>query len=570
MIRKSIHTGVVLATGLILAGCSTAVLKPYQEEGSKLVGEANAANTAMKTGKPVATSKSPAVVRMDEGVYIPVRKIAVSKTFHPATDPALQRQITVNRSFSSAQEIAERITGLTGIPAIIAPDVALSSQGALTSPQVAGAAALPAVPGMANAGMPTPLPNVNGQSQYAFAAQQPGGFPVNLSYSGSLSGFLDVACARIGIAWEMRDGQIRLFRYMSRTFRLMAMPGDMSMDAKVGTSSSDSGSSGSTGGGNGASANSTQNAGVNFTGLSVWKSVEDSIHAMLTQAQTGSIGGKVVTSPALGTVTVTDTPAVVAEVEKFIDTQNAALSKQVVVNVRVLAVELTDSNNYGIDWDAVYKNVSSGIGFTFKTATTAITGAGSLGMSVLGAADGAKETQWSGTNAMITALSAQGKVTTVTSATVTTLNNQPAPIQVGRATSYVANSTTSITSGVSTTSMTSGTVNSGFSMSILPHIIEGRRLMMQYAMDISSLLKLSTVTAGDSVIQTPDVDRRTSLQRVMVNSGDTIVVAGFENREVAAKTQGVASAEMPSLGGSVLGSDNRTVLVILIEPVVSE
>lgn len=94
--------------------------------------------------------------------------------------------------------------------------------------------------------------------------------------------------------------------------------------------------------------------------------------------------------------------------------------------------------------------------------------------------------------------------------------------------------------------------------------------MMQYAMDISSLLKLSTVTAGDSVIQTPDVDRRTSLQRVMVNSGDTIVVAGFENREVAAKTQGVASAEMPSLGGSVLGSDNRTVLVILIEPVVSE
>ena len=96
MIRKSINTGVVLATGLILAGCSTAVLKPYQEEGSKIVGEANGANTAMKTGKPVATSKSPAVVRMNEGVYIPVRKIAVSKTFHPATDPALQRQITVN------------------------------------------------------------------------------------------------------------------------------------------------------------------------------------------------------------------------------------------------------------------------------------------------------------------------------------------------------------------------------------------------------------------------------------------------------------------------------------------
>lgn len=567
--RKTINTGFALASSLIIAGCSTAVLKPYREESGKVVNEANVASSAMKTGQPVAVSKSQSVQHLDGGVYIPVRKISVSKTFHAATDPALQRQITVNRSFSSAQEIAERITGLTGIPAVIAPDVAQGNQNVMAAPQTAGAA-LPIAPGMGNAGMPTPIPSVNGQSILPFAAQQPGGFPVNLSYSGSLSGFLDVACARLGIAWEMRDGQIRLFRNMSRTFRLMAMPGDMSMDAKVGTSSADSGASGTSGGGNGSSSNSTQNAGVNFSGLSVWKSIEDSIRAMLTQAQSGGVSGKVVTSPALGTVTVTDTPAVVAEVEKFIDTQNAALSKQVVVNVRVLAVELTDSNNYGIDWDAVYKNVSSGIGFSFKTATTAITGAGSLGMSVLGAADGAKETQWSGTNAMITALSAQGRVSTVTSATVTTLNNQPAPIQIGRATSYVSNSTTSITSGVSTTSMSTGTVNSGFSMSILPHIIEGRRLMMQYAMDISSLLKLSTVTAGDSVIQTPDVDRRTSLQRVMVNSGDTIVVAGFENREVAAKTQGVASAETPALGGSVLGSDNRTVLVILIEPVVSE
>ena len=302
MIRKSINAGLAVASSLIIAGCSTAVLKPYREETGKIVEEASVASSAMKSGKPVTTTKSQSVQHLEDAVYIPVRKIAVSKTFHPATDPALQRQITVNRSFSSAQEIAERITGLTGIPAIIAPDVALSNQSSLTIPQAAGAT-LPVAPGMANAGLPTPLPNVNGQSSYAFAAQQPGGFPVNLSYSGSLSGFLDVACARLGIAWEMRDGQIRLFRHMSRTFRLMAMPGDMSMDAKVGTSSADSGASGTSGGGNGTSANSTQNAGVNFSGLSVWKSIEDSIRAMLTQAQSGGVSGKVVTSPALGTVT---------------------------------------------------------------------------------------------------------------------------------------------------------------------------------------------------------------------------------------------------------------------------
>ena len=140
MIRRSLYTGLFAVSGLILAGCSTAVLKPYREEGSKIVEEASSATSAMRTGQPVATSRSPSVHHIDGGVYIPVRKIAVSKTFHPATDPALQRQITVNRSFSSAQEIAERITGLTGIPAIIAPDVAQSSQNAMTPMQSAGAA----------------------------------------------------------------------------------------------------------------------------------------------------------------------------------------------------------------------------------------------------------------------------------------------------------------------------------------------------------------------------------------------------------------------------------------------
>lgn len=145
--------------------------------------------------------------------------------------------------------------------------------------------------------MPTPLPNVNGQSQYAFAAQQPGGFPVNLSYSGSLSVLPDVACARIGIAWEMRDGQIRIVPLHVQNVPLNGNTGRhvdgckgrnvlirlwlFRIDWRSATL---------------VSANSTQNAGVNFTGFCLWKSVEDSIHAMLTQAQTGSIGGKVVTS----------------------------------------------------------------------------------------------------------------------------------------------------------------------------------------------------------------------------------------------------------------------------------
>lgn len=565
MNRKLIKSFLAIGGVSMLAACSTTRMEPYEKEASAVAATADTGLKTIQAAQKVQTAPRASVQHLDSDVYIPVRKLAVTKRSPAESNPALMRHITVNRTFVSAQELAERITALSGIPVSVAPDVFVAGQAQ------AGVAGLPMM-GAAPGAMPTPLPPlpISGQNNQVgqYGAPQPGSFPVSLSYTGTLAGLLDVACTRIGIAWEMENGQLRLFRYQSKTFRLSAMPGDTSMDAKVGTTSSNgssnsNGSSGSSSVSNQTSS-STQNSGVNFSGLSVWKGVEDSIKAMLTPA------GKIVASPSLGTVTVTDTPTVVAQVEKFVEQQNKALSRQVVVNFRVLSVELTDTNSYGINWDVVYTTLNKSLGLTFSTAATAIQGASQLGMSVLGAADGAKTTNWTGTTAMVEALATQGKVSTVTSASVTTLNNQPAPIQVGRSTSYVANSTTSISSGVSSTSMSTGMVNSGFAMSVLPHIMDGRKLLLQYAIDMSSLLSLNTINAGTSVIQTPDVDTRNSLQRVLVNSGDTIVVAGFENKEVVAKTQGLVDAKSPELGGAVNSKNNRTVIVILIQPVVVE
>lgn len=559
---------VVVAIAGALTGCSTTTISGYTEEAAKNIAVAEHTLSKAQAGKKVAAAPIGSVQRVED-IYIPVRKVSATKTtkHRSATlDPTLMRQITVNRTFVSAQELAERMTSLAGILVTVAPDVTLPSgqQGVAASATQAAATTVAPV-----TLPPLPTPYGNTGSAYSSQTAQANGFPLNLTYSGTLAGLLDVASARMGISWELQDGQIRMFRYTSKTFRLTALPGDTSMDAKIGTSTG----SGGVGGASGTTSNSTgstmssssaQSSGVNISSLSVWKGIEESIQAMLSPA------GKIIASPALGTVTVTDTPAIVQQVEEFIDHQNAALSRQVVVNVRVLAVELYDTDSYGINWDMVYTSLSENLGMTFKTATAAISGAGNLGLNVLGAADGAKTTNWSGTSAIIEAISTQGKVSTVTSASVTTLNNQPAPLQIGRATSYVASSQTSVSSGVATNSMTTSTINTGFSMSLLPHIMDGKKLLMQFAIDISSLLSLNTITSGDTILQTPDVDTRNSLQRVLVSSGDTIVVAGFENREVNGKSSGVGSAEVPVAGGSVEGVKRKTVLVALMQPIIAE
>jgi len=575
-------TPMALVVASVLAGCSVGAIAPIKDDADKGAATATEHLNLIRNSKKVETATpKPVAQRFDTDVYIPVRKMAASKLAKASQDPALARQITVNRTFVSAQELAERITALSGIPVIVSPDVTAVQPGQVNG-QMGLAGGVPGVPGMQGQGMtglpslpPLPsagsIPGSNGMvSPFATAygaVMQPGGFPVNLSYTGSLSGFLDVTSSRIGISWELLDGQIRLFRYVSRTFRLSALPGDTSMDAKVGTTSSSGGGGAPGSSGSSQSSSSAQNSGVNFSGLSVWKGVEDSVKAMLTPA------GKIVVASALGTITVTDTPAVVSAVEKFVEQQNLALSRQVVVNVRVLSIDMNSSDSYGINWDVVYTALSNNFGLGFNSGVAAIQGAGNLALSVLSTAGQSTNSSiksWAGSKAIIEALGTQGKVSTVTSASVTTLNNQPAPIQVGRQTSYVASSSTSITTGVATTSMTAGMVNSGFSMSLLPHIIDGNRMLLQYAVDMSSLLSLNTVTSGTSIMQTPDLDTRNSLQRIMVNSGDTIVVAGFENSEVNAKSQGVAGAENPSLGGSVVGKRSKNIIVILLQPVIAE
>lgn len=412
--------------------------------------------------------------------------------------------------------------------------------------------------------LPNGLPN-----PAAIAGMAGVGSGIFLSFSGPLSDFMDVASARFGVSWEWQGNQIRVFKYTTKTFRLTALPGDLSMQnnitAQTGSSSSSSGSGGSAGGSS--TASSTKTTGVSFSGLSVWGAVENSIKTMLSK------DGKVTVTPATGTVTVTDTPHIVAQVEKFIDQQNTALGRQVIVNVKVLSVDLNHGNEYGINWDLVHNAVSGVFGLAFGNALAVAPAASSLTMKILSTAAGTNSSlkTWAGSEAMISALASQGNVSLVTSGSVTTLNNQAAPFQVGRQTSYLQSSTTTTTPDVgATTTLQPGLITTGFSMNVMPHVLDKGKLMLQYAINLSSLIDIKTVASGGSSIQTPEIDTRDFLQRVMINSGDTLVMTGFEQTGLDANTQGMISADSPILGGGVKGKRARSVLVIIIQPVIMD
>ena len=380
---------------------------------------------------------------------------------------------------------------------------------------------------------------------------------------GTLKGLLDVAASRFGVSWKYTQGLIEFHHLDTRTFQVTAVPGESALSANVGSGTSTGGEGSSSGSGTSTtgtiSANNAQSTAVRSQ-LSVFSSLEKSVGAML------SSHGNVVSSPATGTISVTDTPAILARVERFIERENRTLSKQVMINVTVLAVSLTEEDGYGLNWDAVYSDLSRRFGI--RNAFAGGQNSTSFSAGILNTSS----SRFAGSSAVISALSTQGKVRKETSASVATLNHQPVPVQVARQTAYLKSSQTTITSNVgATTSLTPGLVTSGFTMTVLPNVLDNGTVLLQFSTDISTLRSINTVTSGDSrggtQIQTPEVDTRNFLQRVAMKSGQTLVVSGFEQMEGSLNKQGTGTPSNHALGGGFGARSNKEVIVILVTPI---
>jgi type IVB pilus formation R64 PilN family outer membrane protein len=510
ILRKGVH----IACVAFLAGCA---------HDPAAIEKKVSLDRAMTEEALKQSLKSTPSVQVDERPWIPLKKMGPVEAALATTQTDLV-QVGFNRRFSDLNDIAGVVSRETGITVSIAQDVfnvtgnAGSGSGARTSLAISPAS------------------------------------PLSVHYSGTLTGLANYVAAAYGISWKLESGRIKIFRNESRTFRVTALPGDTHLSAQVGSTTT-AGSGGGSGGSSVVQAQTgNRSTGAAFSGLSVWKGLETSVKQMLSST------GLVIASPATGTITVTDTPDVVAQVASYLREQNESLSRLVSVNVRVLSVQLKEGSSQGINWEAVYNKVNAS---TLLSLRTSFPGAGTLILTNRG--DG----PMAGTKAMVDALATQGRVSEVTSTQLVTMNNQPVPINVGMSRAYVASTSLTQTANVgSTSTITPGMVQTGFAMSLVPHILDQQHVVMQYSMDISSLVGLDSFTSGGATIQLPNVASNNFIQRVKLRSGETLVVAGFDQKDQSTSGEGFGNSKN-TLAGSQSTKNNQTMMVVLIQPTIA-
>lgn len=371
----------------------------------------------------------------------------------------------------------------------------------------------------------------------------------------------------------------------STDITLSSQSNQTSMTSGSASASSNTASTGTTG--SGAMKPSSAQSGIKIESsdeVKFWEELDLEFQRVLNRPQDTYVAPTPIINKNAGLITITATTKQMKRFEDYLKKLQDKVQLQVLIDVQLLSVTLSDSKTTGIDWKQIYalqnvelsvhkldnKNVSTweegtnGVNITTtEIAADTINGAASLVSFKAG-----------GTlNEVIKFLQTQGDVTAISNPKVLTLNNQPALITAGTEYFYKLTSTETLATGTTGTQGTNENVQSVFAgvlLSITPEISDDDTITLIINPSLSETNVDISQEANTGRSMPPDLNRRQLSSVVTVKDGNRIILGGLINTK---NTQ--ESSKVPLLGDIPVinylfkyDSNVKVVqeLVIIIEP----
>lgn len=404
---------------------------------------------------------------------------------------------------------------------------------------------------------------------------------VEIDYQGTLAGALDVVAQKSRSYWRWADGAIEFFEVETKTFQVHLPRGKRNVVNSIKLSGAGTTGGAAIGGGD------TGSVSVDSrVELDMYASLVASIESLIserpdsTQVQgaggagsgrsggaAGGAGGgsgavvsnadgaasgkmvigksRVVSNPALGMITVTAAPPVMARVGQYIQTVNERFARNIRLDVNIYNLTLNKGTNVGFSADLVYRKLSS---FGLATSAQGFMQSASTVPSQLSLGANDPSSRFNGTELLVQALAEYGDVGLVTSGQVLAVNGQPAPLQVADDFTYLASSTTTLTPNVgATTTQTSQTQTVGLTANFTPLVLPDNRIHLQYEITLSQLGRLRQIGTSNNFIEAPNIVKQSLQQQAFVRDGETLVLFGYEsNRAEAGGNSGITALSAKS------------------------
>lgn len=343
-----------------------------------------------------------------------------------------------------------------------------------------------------------------------------------------------------------------------------------------------------------------QNRVVDITGTSIstrsssdfWRDLEDSLHALVP-----ATGGRaIIFNAQSGVIAVRALPAELRDVQQFLSQIQEISTRQVILEAKILEVELSDGFQAGINWALIGHDGASIIGGSqtgpqngfgsadlFNQPSKAVSlGAPSVANTITNTLGGAFSVaiKTADFSSFIELLSTQGKTRVLSSPRVSTLNNQKAVIKAGSDEYFVTG--VSSNTVVGTASATNRDVDlaaffSGIALDVTPQIGADGEVIMHIhptVSDVSEKIKQLTIAGVTDALPLAFSQVRESDSVVKAKSGQLIVIGGLMRTTRAYQDYRTPLlGDIPGLGNlfkSQRRREVRTELVILLRPVVIE
>lgn len=354
---------------------------------------------------------------------------------------------------------------------------------------------------------------------------------------------------------------------------------------------------------------SAASSGQQSDGSRVLTTSKTDFWAELAGAAKGLIGEgagrSVITSPQAGIMAVRAMPDELRQVDQFLKAAQIAVERQVMLEAKIVEVELRDGFQSGIDWSALASHRSAigalGVlsGNAGNNALTNGTRAGLPGFAATsssGSADGISLPSpgsglfglafaVSGFQAVLGFLETQGDIQILSSPRIATLNNQKAVLKVGVEDFFVTNvsggtaaasSLFGSSGGTTLPSLTLTPFFSGISLDVTPQIDDSTNITLHVhpsvtfvtektkQVDLGSIGNYRLPLASSSVNETDTL--------VRLQDGNIVAIGGLMQIQSSSGTSGLPGTAGSPLLSTLLGNQTsigrKKEVVVLIKPTI--
>jgi MSHA biogenesis protein MshL len=367
--------------------------------------------------------------------------------------------------------------------------------------------------------------------------------------------------------------QVLPVRLQSRIFYVDYLTLQRSGKSEMSISGGSSGSSyDSTDTASSSSSNSSSSSIATNSQSDVWSELRQSLASIIGDGE----GRSITVSPHAGIVVVRAMPSELREVESFLRETQASLQRQVILEAKIIEVQLDDGYEAGIDWNkiATADNGNRSIEFSQRSNNDLVNGP-------INATDGlfAVDIALRGFTAMIELLETQGNVQVLSSPRVATMNNQKAVIKVGqdqRFVTDVSSETVSSSGGnITNPEVTLTPFFTGIALDVTPQVDRAGNVTLHIHPSVTDVEEDEiqvTIDDQQQILPSALSKVREVDSIVRARNGQLIVIGGLMKELTSEELASVPGlGDLPFFGAAFRQTTQRSLkseLVILLRPTV--